>query len=65
MFIINFYNVLHFHFLTATNKSLMYTAKMASKYNEEVDLNEPGLIYIIQDATSDYFKVGVSTNENT
>ena len=38
---------------------------MASEYYEEVALNEPGLIYIIQEATSDYFKVGVSKNENT
>jgi len=38
---------------------------MASEYYDEVDLNEPGLIYIIQEATSDYFKVGASKNENT
>lgn len=38
---------------------------MASKYYDEVDLNEPGLIYIIQEASLDYFKVGVSTNDNT
>ena len=31
----------------------------------DVELNKPGFIYIIQEATSDYFKVGVSTNEET
>lgn len=37
---------------------------MASEYYDEVDLNEPGLIYIIQEASSNNFKVGVSNNEN-
>ena len=37
---------------------------MASECYDEVDLNEPGLIYIIQEATSENFKVGVSNNEN-
>ena len=31
----------------------------------DANLNQPGLIYIIQEATSNYFKVGVSTNEET
>ena len=57
VFIICFYNVL-------TYKSVVHASKMASEDYDEVDLNEPGLIYIIQEATSDYFKVGVSTNEN-
>lgn len=65
VFIIYFYNVLPLHFLTGTHKSVVYTTKMASEYYDEVDLNEPGLIYIIQEATSDYFKVGASKNENT
>lgn len=30
-----------------------------------VDLNQPGLIYIIQEGASNYFKVGVSTNDDT
>ena len=65
VFIIYFYDVLPLHFLTGTHKSVVYTTKMASEYHEEVDLHEPGLIYIIQEATLDYFKVGVSKNENT
>ena len=33
---------------------------------DQVDaLNEPGLMYIIQEATSNYYKVGVSKNEGT
>ena len=28
-------------------------------------LNEPGLLYIIQEGQSDYYKVGVSKNQNT
>ena len=33
---------------------------------DQVDaLNEPGLMYIIQEATSNYYKVGVSKNRGT
>ena len=31
----------------------------------DAKLNQPGLIYIIQEGTSDYFKVGASENEQT
>ena len=31
----------------------------------DVNLNQPGLIYIIQEALSNYFKVGVSTTKET
>ena len=64
LFIFYFYNILPLHFLTVTHKSVVYATKMASEYYDEVDLNEPGLIYIIQEATSDNFKVGVSNSEN-
>ena len=37
---------------------------MASEQVGGGNLNEPGLIYIIQEATSDIFKVGVSNNED-
>jgi hypothetical protein len=38
--------------------------KMAKECCEDVmALNEPGLLYIIQEATSQYFKVGVSKND--
>jgi hypothetical protein len=37
---------------------------MAMECCEDVmALNEPGLLYIIQEATSEYFKVGVSKND--
>lgn len=49
---------------SVTHKSVVYATKMASEYYDEVDLNEPGLIYIIQEASSNNFKVGVSNNEN-
>ena len=65
VFIVYFCDVLPLHFLIGTHKSVVYTAKMASEYYDEVALNEPGLIYIIQEATADYFKVGVSKNETT
>lgn len=37
---------------------------MASEQVGGGNLNEPGLIYIIQEATSQNFKVGVSNNES-
>lgn len=41
----------------------MCARKMASEYDDvDVTSNQPGLIYIIQEASSNYFKVGVSMN---
>jgi len=37
---------------------------MASECYDEVDMKEPGFIYIIQEASSDNFKVGASNIEN-
>lgn len=64
MFIFYFYNILSLHFLTVIHKSVVCATKMASEQVGGGNLDEPGLIYIIQEATSQNFKVGVSNNES-
>ncbi|XP_015780128.1 PREDICTED: uncharacterized protein LOC107358010 [Acropora digitifera] len=51
-------------YLPVIHKSVVWATNMGNYQVGGWNLKEPGLIYIIQEATTDNFKVGVSKNEN-